>query len=110
MQARGMQFGPLTLPALEAQYAFALTVTMQTYSLHSDFVDKRSQDTMLNTLFIQCVQNVEAYFQACTEYYNPETDVEKWAWWTSQNDAALHCLSQCLVCKKRSQNEPERCY
>ena len=58
MRARGMQFGPLTLPALEAQYAFALKCTMQTYSMKSDFVDKRSQDTMLNTLFIQCLQNV----------------------------------------------------
>jgi hypothetical protein len=87
MRARGMQFGPLTLPTLEAQYAFALKCTMQTYSLKSDFVDKRSQDTMLNTLFIQCVQNVKVYFQACPEYYNPETDVEKWPWWTSQNDS-----------------------
>jgi hypothetical protein len=83
-----MQFGPLTLPGLEGQYAFALQCTMETYSLKSDFVEKRVQNMILNTLHIHSASNIKEYLRNYPEYYNPEVDSEKkWPFWQSQNDS-----------------------
>jgi hypothetical protein len=53
----------------------------------SQFVDMNMQNTILNTLHMQCVHVVKPYLQAKSKYYNEEVHAKKWPFWTAQNDS-----------------------
>lgn len=86
---RGLR-GPLSAPDMGPHYRHALNMTMLMYKVdpsQSQFVDMNMQNTILNTLHMQCVHVVKPYLQAKSKYYNEEVHAKKWPFWTAQNDS-----------------------